>query len=324
MGFNKDDLAKVKENFRIKNLRAKDAATERLRELEREIPEFYRVERGFAEIGAGVLAVSMDASLSTEERRERLARLENEREALSEERRYLLAEHGYPPNYTAPVFECEKCRDTGFFNSEMCTCMRRELVKMGYESSGLGPLIRTQSFEGFSLDYYEKGEQRDSMSRCLSFCRSYASGFDMNSGNILFLGGTGLGKTHLSTSIAKTVIEKGYYVIYETAQTVLGDHEREYFGKRYERGELTSRYTECDLLVIDDLGTELCTQFTVSALYNLLNTRLNHQRPMIVSSNISDPEQLRGRYTDRIVSRLFGEFRSFVFTGRDVRAQKLE
>lgn len=324
MSFNRDDLIKVKEEFRRKNLRAKDAATERLGRLEREIPEFCRVERGFAEIGAAMLAASMDTSLTPQERQARIAQLDNERGALSEERRYLLSEHGYPADYTAPIFECEKCHDTGFVDSEMCACMRRELIKLGYESSGLGSLARTQGFDTFSLDYYAPGEQRENMERYLSFCTSYAASFGMSSGNILFLGGTGLGKTHLSTAIAKTVIENGFYVVYETAQTVLGDFERECFGKRFERGELTSKYFECELLVLDDLGTELGTQFTVSTLYDLINTRLNRQRPTIISSNISEPEQLRGRYTDRIVSRLLGEYKVMVFAGRDVRAQKLE
>lgn len=324
MGFNKENLAEVKERFRRKNLRAKDEATARLVELERSIPEFYRVEQGFAELGARLLAVNTDLSLSVQERRERIARIDTEREALSEERRYLLQEHGYPLDYTAPIFECNKCHDTGFVNSDMCSCMRRELVKMGYESSGLGALIRTQSFDSFSLAYYAQGEQRDNMARTLSVCRAYAESFSKGVGNILFLGGTGLGKTHLSTSIAKVVIEKGNDVVYETAQNILGDFESEQFGMKYERGELTSRYMDCDLLLIDDLGTEISTQFTVSALYNLVNTRLNRQLPMLISSNISDPTQLRERYTDRIVSRLFGEFKVFVFSGKDIRTQKLE
>lgn len=323
MGFNKENLISVKEEFRRKNLAAKEAAFARLRELERTIPEFREIELGFSELGSRFLAVNMDNSISIEQKKEKLNNLELERKAMSEARVQIMTEHGYPTDYTAPIYECKACHDTGFVNSDMCDCMRRELVKKGYESSGLGALIGRQSFESFSLNYYKEGDERNYMAQTLTRLRDYAENFGEGSGNLLLLGGTGLGKTHLSTSVAKVVIDGGNDVVYETAQNILGDFESEHFGKRYERGELTSRYMECDLLMIDDLGTELSTQFTVSALYNLINTRLNRRLSMLINSNISSPAQLRERYTDRIVSRLFGEFNVFIFQGTDIRTQKL-
>ncbi|MBR2459638.1 MAG: ATP-binding protein [Clostridia bacterium] len=324
MGFNQEDLALIKEEFRRKNLRAKDEATQRLNELKANIPGFREIENGFADIGQGMLSCALDATLNEEGKAARLAQLDAQRQELSERRDKLLTAHGYPLDYTAPRYACKRCNDTGFAGVYMCDCMRRELVKKGYESSGLGGLIDTQNFESFSLRYYQEGEQRDNMARVLSACRKYADEFDpASSGNVLFTGGTGLGKTHLSTSIAKVVIEGGNNVVYESAQNIFNDFEAEHYGRRAERGELTGKYLECDLLIIDDLGTEMPTNFNISCLYNLVNTRLNRRLPMVINSNITEPAEFSKRYTDRISSRFFGEFKVFRIVGRDIRSLKL-
>jgi len=324
MGVNRADIALVKEEIRRKNIRAKDEATARLHALEAEIPGFREVERGFSEIGAKVIACAVDRTMTAEQRETYLSELEEKRRALSEERRRLLTLHGYPLDYTEPKYSCTVCNDTGFAGVNMCSCMRKELIKRGYQSSGIGGLVETQSFDTFSLMYYAEGEQRDYMSSVLRACREYAEGFDpANSGHILFIGGTGLGKTHLSTSIARTVIERGYNVVYESAQNIFSDFETEHFSSKYSKGELSGKYMDCELLIIDDLGTEMASQFNQSCLYNLINTRLNRRLPMIVSSNITDPTELRKRYTDRLSSRFFGEFRVFNPKGTDIRSQKL-
>ena len=162
------------------------------------------------------------------------------------------------------------------------------------------------------------------MASVLRACRDYAENFNVaTSGNVLFIGGTGLGKTHLSTSIARVVIEKGNNVVYETAQNIFSDFETEHFSNKYMKGELSGKYMECDLLIIDDLGTEMASQFNQSCLYNLVNTRLNRRLPMIVNSNITDPTEISKRYTDRMSSRFFGEFKIFNPRGTDIRSQKL-
>ena len=324
MGFNRDDIALVKEEIRRKNIKAKDEATARLHALEASVPGFRELERGFSDIGAKVIACAVDRSMTTEQREKYLADLDEKRAYLSEERKRLLTLHGYPLDYTEPKYSCSICKDTGYSGVNMCSCMRKELIKRGYESSGIGGLIDTQSFETFSLEYYREGEQRDYMASVLRACREYAEGFDVTTaGHILFIGGTGLGKTHLSTSIARVVIEKGNNVVYESAQNIFSDFETEHFSNKYSKGELSGKYMECDLLIMDDLGTEMASQFNQSCLYNLINTRLNRRLPMIVSSNITDPAEIRKRYTDRLSSRFFGEFKVFNPVGTDIRSQKL-
>jgi DNA replication protein DnaC len=140
--------------------------------------------------------------------------------------------------------------------------------------------------------------------------------------NLLFVGGTGLGKTHLSTAIAKSLIEKGYNVIYETAQNIFFDFDNDRFRDRFSDSEPEStKYLDCDLLIIDDLGSEAINSFTVSCLYNILNTRLNKGLPVIASTNLNSKE-IRDKYHDRITSRLFGEFNIQMFQGSDLRKIK--
>lgn len=323
MSVNRENLALVKEEFRLKNLKAKEEATARMREIEERFPELSGVHAKFAQIGERMMAGAFDRTKTVEERKQYIESLREEASRLSEERAAVLTANGYPADYTAPRYECEKCEDTGYVNSVMCTCMRRALVLKGFESSGIANLIEKQSFESFSLDYYT-GKARENAAIILEVCREFADKFSRDSGNILLMGGTGLGKTHLSTSIARAVIEKGYDVVYESAGNVFHDFESEQFGsRRDERGVRTSRYFDCDLLVIDDLGTEMGGQFNNHCLYHLINERLLKRLPTVISSNLSEPKDIAQRYNDRIVSRLLGEYLTFRLDGVDVRAQRL-
>ena len=201
--------------------------------------------------------------------------------------------------------------------------MRRELTLAGYESSGLGHLMAQQSFDSFSLQYYT-GADRAAMEVNYHSLRDFAAQFATRRGeNWLLIGATGLGKTHLSTSVAKAVIDAGFDVVYDTAQGVFSAFETARFGRGDGDSAATDRYFHCDLLILDDLGTELTNTFTISCLYNLINTRLNARRATLINTNLSYAE-LRSRYADRITSRLFGEFHLLSFTGKDVRAQKLK
>ena len=198
------------------------------------------------------------------------------------------------------------------------------------EASGLSALMRQQSFENFSLDYYRQSpESYEIMNRNYHTVRRYAEQFSMSEKqlpqSLLFLGGTGLGKTHLSTAVARTVISRGYDVFYNSAVGMISDFECRRFGNGLAQGDGddTVRYTECDLLIIDDLGTEVVNQFTLSCLYHVLNTRLNLQKPTLISTNLTSGE-LRKIYSDRITSRLLGEYLLIPFYGTDVRRQKTQ
>jgi DNA replication protein DnaC len=204
--------------------------------------------------------------------------------------------------------------------------MRKKLVEAGFEASGMGNLLREQSFENFDLSYYQNDPAAARrMEQILARMRNYAETFEAGkSGNLVLFGGTGLGKTHLSSAVARGVIERGYNVFYVSAVSMLSDFERERFGNSAggETGENTDRYFSCDLLIIDDLGTEVHNQFTTSVLYNLINTRLNKRQSTVINTNLTQDE-FRKHYWDRITSRVLGEYTVLPFLGTDIRAQKL-
>ena len=198
--------------------------------------------------------------------------------------------------------------------------MRRALILAGYESSGIGALIGEQSFENFSFDYYGSGAEN--MRMYVNNIRNFADSFDGKLyRNYLFLGGTGLGKTHLSSSLAKAVIDRGYDVLYVTAVGMIGDFEEKRFGDGRGSGNDVSRYTEAELLIIDDLGVEVSNQFTLSCVYDVINARINSRKCTVVNTNLTAKE-IEGKYGERIYSRIIGEYMPVLFTGTDIRRQK--
>ena len=260
------------------------------------------------------------------------ARLEALKEAnldLQMRRAELLTEHGYPIEYLDEIISCPECQDTGLVNGVLCACMERrynhELTKE------LSALLRNgnESFEQFDLNYYsdqpeaESGiSPRQAMTIAFQACRHFAYSFPDISQNLLLRGGTGLGKTYLSACIARVVAEKGFSVCYDTAFSALEAFEKQKFSRSPEDAEAASvrvsRMLLCDLMILDDLGTEMVTPMSVSALYTLLNSRLNAGLHTVISTNCTN-EELERRYTPQICSRIHGEFLELPFYGTDIR-----
>ena len=324
MSFSSENIAAAKAIIGDRKIKADAEATIRLKEVYKLCPELREIDSEFPRIGQELIGVFADLKDQAKAQK-RIAELKAESEAMEKVRAELLAALGHPADYTRPHYFCEKCQDTGYTEFKMCECMRRELVMLGYKSSGLGALLGKQRFENFNLDYYQ-GEDRFTMEQNLEICQSYAKTFGKNNESLLFMGNTGLGKTHLSTSIAASVIERGFDVVYETSQNLISTfsferfHSYGNFDNRQSGG--SSRYFECDLLIIDDFGTEETNQFSVACFYNLINTRSNNSLPIIINTNLTRSD-IRNRYTDRIASRLFGEFAVLSFPGKDIRMQKL-
>ncbi len=252
-------------------------------------------------------------------------------EVLEARRTALLASVGLPADWLDEHFDCPKCRDTGYVMGQPCICLK-EL----YKTEAVRELSATlhtdgQSFENFDLSYYSKvpdadgGTPFDKMSVVFKLCRDYADGFGKNSTNLLFQGGTGLGKTFLAASIAKVVSGNGFSVVYDAVVTVIDAFE----ARKFDRGSDVAddaaahvrRCLDCELLILDDLGTEMTTVFTQSALYTLLNARLLSGGRTIVTTNLTLLE-IEKRYTPQIVSRLEGDYFLLNFAGTDIRAMR--
>lgn len=325
MGYNKQNYKRIREEYATKTFRAQGEADERRQELYGEIPGLKALDDRLFSFGLRI----MQAALQSENTGAQIEALHRENEEIKRLRGEMLRKNGFPEDYDLPKYECEACKDTGYVGIKMCNCMRRSLIEAGMESSGLSALMQVQSFENFSTDYYRADpKSHQTMCELYQKVRSYAYGFSLENGNkpqsLLFLGGTGLGKTHLSTAVARVVIERGYDVYYNSAVGMISDFEYRRFGNGLvqNEGDDVERYTDCDLLILDDLGTEVVNQFTISCLYHVINTRLNLKKPTVISTNLLSGE-LRKLYGDRIASRLLGEFMVYPFYGVDVRKQRL-
>ena len=325
MGYSQEIFKRVRADFDRRSDEVYREADRRREEVRNAIPGIAELDARLSGFGLRI----MDATMRGGDTASAIAALRAENLQIQEERAALLRKHGFPADYDKPHFQCDRCRDTGYVGTQMCSCMRRELTEAEMEASGLSALMRTQSFENFSLNYYRsKPEDYERMTRTLDEIKEFAAVFGSENDlprNLLFIGATGLGKTHLSTALARKVIERGYDVFYNSAVGMLSDFEARRFGNGMMPGDgdNTARYTDCDLLIIDDLGTEVVNQFTLSCLYYVINTRLNLNKQTVISTNLSSAE-LRKTYSDRITSRLFGEFYVLPFSGTDVRRQKIK
>ena len=321
MGYNTADYIKIRNEFSDKYQIARQRAEERRVRIHAEIPEIFEIDKTLSRTGMDIMGIITSGG-NTEKR---IAELEARNNALVAEREAILTSHGYPADYTDVHYDCERCGDTGFVDTVMCDCMKRALVKAGFESSGLGGLIGKQRFDNFDLGYYdEANDSRKRVAKSLETLKRFADNFcDSTYSNFILIGTTGLGKTHLSTAVAERVIERGFDVLYVSATAMLADFEEKRFGNgsAAATGNDTARYYDCDLLIIDDLGAEVVNKFTQSYLYDVINSRMNNRRCTIINTNLT-PTEIMSVYAERIHSRIFGEYLPMPFSGVDIRKQK--
>jgi DNA replication protein DnaC len=260
--------------------------------------------------------------------------IQRESLALQAQRAELLAEQGWPIDWLDGAWDCPQCRDTGYVAGKTCQCLRDLYEKA--RAKDLSALLKLgdERFETFDLNWYDDKaagntgmSPRQQMSLVLSFCRDYAEHFGPQSVNLLFRGGTGLGKTFLSACIARVVSDKGYSVVYETTVAALAAFESQKFHSYQEDAsqadERVRQLLTCELLILDDLGTEMVTEFSKSALYTLINTRLLNGKKSVISTNLTEADMER-LYTPQICSRLRGEYQDLPFVGTDIRKLRKE
>ena len=266
------------------------------------------------------------AFLQGSDGRELLEKAKRENLELQQERA-ILAMENFEEGYLDDSPICDKCGGSGYIGSTMCECLtelcRQEQKKEVSVLSG-----SREAFNQFRLDYYPDridpkygASPRTIMERNLRICRTYALTFAPSAGNLLFVGGTGLGKTFLSACIARAVADRGYSVVYESAGHLFGKLEQAKFNPTEEARREAARFTDCDLLILDDLGTEMPGQFVTAAFYTLLNDRILTGKPMVISTNLNIDEIAR-RYSPQIASRLQGSFQGLTFVGEDIRVLK--
>lgn len=292
-------------------------------ELEEAIPDLVRINREIAAVIPRLLMLGIEGGEDYEARSEAL---HQEHESLINQKKRLMRDAGYIEDYDMPAYTCKLCEDMGHVNGVTCKCVKEIRAKHAYYSSGLGKALEGQTFETLDMRYYTGTTSqglsvKDLMGNLVDYCKDYASRFKPGAENLLMIGTSGLGKTHIASSIGRAVIDKGYSVVYESAQKLVDAFEAERFGKSTDAD--TARFTECDLLIIDDLGTEFNTQFTLSVLFGIINHRIINGRSTIVTTNLGFAD-IENNYKERICSRLRGDYTALIFCGRDIRRIKKE
>ena len=315
-------LARAREN--LENIHADNVAEHYLRQekIYSRIPEIERIDTRLRTQMAELVGLTLRGGA---ELNAAIKALEDESLALQKKKAELLVERGYEMDYLDDIFSCKTCRDTGYFGGKMCSCLKA--MYNAEVPRELGTLLKNsdECFEKFDLSLY--GDARESMEIVYNTCREYANSFSERSMNLMFQGGTGLGKTFLSACIARVVAGNGHSVCYDTASSALEAFETKKFSRDAQTAENAAvkveRMLDCELMILDDLGTEMPTPMSVSALYTLINTRLVNGRKTVISTNLTDAE-LSKRYNPQICSRLEGEFTKLPFFGSDIRLTKKE
>lgn len=287
------------------------------------IPRLGEIDRELRSTAAKAMRIAFESNNTAAE----IDALREKNLALQAEKRNVLRQHGYPAEYLAVKVDCPLCHDSGYCGSKLCDCVKRQAAEQQKKKlSSLLPVER-ETFETFHLDYYStQPDARFGISprqmaqfnfqKCIQFADQVGASYE----NLLLYGSAGLGKTFLSSCIARRVTEQGFSVTYDTAISIFDQYNQ----VKFRSGDITAanqaleQFHSVDLLILDDLGTEMPTAFHTSCLYDLLNHRLMRRKPTILSTNLL-PDELEGRYSVAIASRILGEFTQLRFIGDDIR-----
>ena len=324
MGYSKDVYEEADKIIRERRNQALREADVRKRKFFKNYPEAEKLEQ---ELSSTLSKVTKAMVRGTTDLKTALEKLREENLHTQEKLKGFYNSAGISENDLEPKFTCKACEDKGNIDGRMCSCYRQLLKETACDKLNKLSPFKLSTFDTFSLDYYsdkkssgESISERERIQKYFEYCKKYAKSFCSKSKNILMRGNTGLGKTHLSLAIAKSVTEKGYGVVYCSTPEIISEIEKEHFGKSTDNGTL-EMLKECDLIVLDDLGTEFHTSFTKTTAYNLINSRLIHRKPTIISTNL-ELEELEELYSRRLVSRLMGEYVIMNFAGTDIRQIK--
>lgn len=327
MGYSSSVYKNAADRLSERRLAAEKQADARRAAIFQQLPRARELEREIALCGtAAVRAVLNGGDVQAE-----MVQLKDKNLRLQAELRTLLTENGYSENALEPQYSCQKCSDTGYMEQHgrtvMCTCLKQQLVACACEDFNRIVPLQLSTFDSFDLQQYSKAVDAATgiapyyhMEKIVKFCKAYAQSFTPHSQSILMKGATGLGKTHLSLAIANEVIRRGYGVMYVSAPELVIKLERERFARDND-GDLLEVLTSCDLLIIDDLGTEHHSSFTDSQLYTLFNARVLNNKPVIISTNLS-MAALEKDYSNRFVSRINGAAQKLDFLGEDLRIKR--
>lgn len=299
--------------FGEKQNRSQRKRLQKITEIYEKIPEYEEVEHSISSVSVAQGRKLLDGDDQA------LIDLKHTLRTLSEKKHRLLRDAGYPENYLEPEYECPLCKDTGYIGGQKCNCLKQRIVALLYEQSNIKEALEKENFSMLSYDYYEK-EDLERFRQTVSASKRFIATFSSVYRNLFFYGSVGAGKSFLSNCIAKELIEMGNLVLYFSASglidTLAGNSSA---GKlREDLYAISQDLYNCDLLIIDDLGTEYTNTYVVSQLFSCLNERHLRRKPTLISTNLS-LEDLRNKYSERIFSRITSNYDMYKITGPDIR-----
>lgn len=308
-------------------LRTRKAAElrERKEAIYMKFPRLEEIERELSLLGVSTAKLVL---MQPEARETALAELKEKQNALKTEREELMVKNCLSPSLLKMEYVCETCRDTGYVENEQCVCMKHKLMDRLYDQSNVRDVVKLENFDTFDLRLFsdevvpaEGISPKENAQRNLRMAMAFAE--DFTGDNLLLYGGAGRGKTFLCNCIAKDVLERGKTVLYLTAGQLFKQLEEMRFRNKEEEEDLDwdTELLDADLLIIDDLGTEFATMFTASELFRIINDRKLRKRPVVISTNL-DYKALMDQYSDRVMSRLIGDYTTLKFFGDDIRMKK--
>lgn len=315
MAYSQEVYRRAAEMLDRRREKANILAQNKFEEISENVPELEEIQRKLSQIGLKISKVF----LYGEDKQAEIEKLKKQSLELQQQKKDVLVSKGYDENALEVQYNCPHCKDTGFIKNRLCSC-HRELLK-DIERGNLEKLVPLKdcTFESFVIDEkFYPGNAFQKTEKIFNSCRQYAIGFTPASKNVLFLGGVGVGKTHLSLAIANVVINRGYSVVFGTSQNIVSDLQSEEFNDGREQQYYKRAVLNCDLLVIDDLGTEVLNPSRVAILYNIINSRLLSKLPTIITTNFT-LDELEEKYDQRIFSRITGEYKNLTIDGNDVR-----
>ena len=327
MALTREQFDIIINSYNNRQLQNKIELNRRIHEIYKDIPVVWEYDKQISALAVNATKKALSGDLSAKNTlREDIA-------IISERKKAALLASGYPADYLDDIYDCKKCKDTGFINGNPCSCLKSEIVSLLYSRSELKEILQRENFDTFNFDLYSDSfiddktgiSAAENIELVVDNCHNFINNFDKTFDNLLFYGRAGTGKTFLINCIAKELIEKSYSVIYLTA-VQLFDLLADYSFRRSNNSSVYRQISmnellNCDLLIIDDLGTEMSNSFTDSSLFECLNERLIHQKSTIISTNLSIKD-LQEKYEERIFSRTTGNYTPLRIFGDDIRIKK--